>query len=164
MQPIRPAGSGRSGVAATLMRSTAAPRAGLVISADVDAPSDFLPSDGAVEANLAHANGWTCEVRRDDIVLLDPLGEGLVKAPVPELPAAWLDNVRHDASCALFLTPAGAEADFAELTVAAAAAEGSLWAATVRTAVADDYGRQAPVGRNQPCPCGSGRKYKHCHG
>jgi SEC-C motif len=20
------------------------------------------------------------------------------------------------------------------------------------------------VGRNQPCPCGSGRKYKHCHG
>jgi hypothetical protein len=26
---------------------------------------------------------------------------------------------------------------------------------------------QAPspsVGRNQPCPCGSGKKYKHCHG
>jgi SEC-C motif len=22
----------------------------------------------------------------------------------------------------------------------------------------------AVVGRNQPCPCGSGRKYKHCHG
>jgi preprotein translocase subunit SecA len=20
------------------------------------------------------------------------------------------------------------------------------------------------VGRNAPCPCGSGRKYKHCHG
>jgi preprotein translocase subunit SecA len=20
------------------------------------------------------------------------------------------------------------------------------------------------VGRNQPCPCGSGRKAKHCHG
>jgi SEC-C motif len=20
------------------------------------------------------------------------------------------------------------------------------------------------IGRNQPCPCGSGRKYKHCHG
>ncbi|MGH9278765.1 MAG: SEC-C metal-binding domain-containing protein [Acidimicrobiales bacterium] len=20
------------------------------------------------------------------------------------------------------------------------------------------------VGRNQPCPCGSGRKHKHCHG
>ncbi len=22
----------------------------------------------------------------------------------------------------------------------------------------------AGTGRNQPCPCGSGRKYKHCHG
>jgi preprotein translocase subunit SecA len=21
-----------------------------------------------------------------------------------------------------------------------------------------------PVSRNAPCPCGSGRKYKHCHG
>jgi len=20
------------------------------------------------------------------------------------------------------------------------------------------------VGRNDPCPCGSGKKYKHCHG
>jgi preprotein translocase subunit SecA len=25
--------------------------------------------------------------------------------------------------------------------------------------------RLAPkVGRNDPCPCGSGKKYKHCHG
>jgi preprotein translocase subunit SecA len=23
---------------------------------------------------------------------------------------------------------------------------------------------QAPISRNAPCPCGSGRKYKHCHG
>jgi preprotein translocase subunit SecA len=22
----------------------------------------------------------------------------------------------------------------------------------------------AHVGRNDPCPCGSGKKYKHCHG
>ena len=20
------------------------------------------------------------------------------------------------------------------------------------------------IGRNSPCPCGSGKKYKHCHG
>ena len=20
------------------------------------------------------------------------------------------------------------------------------------------------IGRNDPCPCGSGKKYKHCHG
>jgi predicted SAM-dependent methyltransferase len=37
--------------------------------------------------------------------------------------------------------------------------------------VADKAGRavtglplQGKVGRNDPCPCGSGRKYKHCHG
>ena len=23
---------------------------------------------------------------------------------------------------------------------------------------------QARVGRNEPCPCGSGKKYKKCHG
>ena len=23
---------------------------------------------------------------------------------------------------------------------------------------------QRKIGRNEPCPCGSGKKYKHCHG
>ena len=23
---------------------------------------------------------------------------------------------------------------------------------------------RAKIGRNERCPCGSGRKYKHCHG
>jgi preprotein translocase subunit SecA len=32
-------------------------------------------------------------------------------------------------------------------------------------AAAAPFVRQVPkVGRNEPCPCGSGRKYKHCHG
>ncbi len=30
------------------------------------------------------------------------------------------------------------------------------------TLVALDAGPK--VGRNDPCPCGSGKKYKHCHG
>ncbi len=41
----------------------------------------------------------------------------------------------------------------------------------VRAAAAAQAGGQAPivrdgvkVGRNDPCPCGSGKKYKHCHG
>ena len=29
----------------------------------------------------------------------------------------------------------------------------------------DTVTRDGPkVGRNEPCPCGSGKKYKHCHG
>ena len=31
--------------------------------------------------------------------------------------------------------------------------------------VVETFARAAPkVGRNEPCPCGSGRKFKHCHG
>ncbi|MEO1688171.1 MAG: SEC-C metal-binding domain-containing protein, partial [Pseudomonadota bacterium] len=28
----------------------------------------------------------------------------------------------------------------------------------------DDPSTWGKVGRNEPCPCGSGKKYKHCHG
>jgi preprotein translocase subunit SecA len=36
-----------------------------------------------------------------------------------------------------------------------------------RTAAArdpSDPSTWGKVGRNDPCPCGSGKKYKHCHG
>ena len=36
-------------------------------------------------------------------------------------------------------------------------ADGSVRGETVRK-------RFSPVGRNDPCPCGSGKKYKKCHG
>jgi hypothetical protein len=33
------------------------------------------------------------------------------------------------------------------------------------TTTSQTYVRAEPkIGRNEPCPCGSGRKYKHCHG
>jgi preprotein translocase subunit SecA len=31
-------------------------------------------------------------------------------------------------------------------------------------AVAPFVRQERKVGRNEPCPCGSGKKYKHCHG
>jgi preprotein translocase subunit SecA len=34
-------------------------------------------------------------------------------------------------------------------------------AAAAKAAPADAYPK---VGRNDPCPCGSGKKYKQCHG
>ncbi len=48
-----------------------------------------------------------------------------------------------------------------------AAEEAGAMATLVRPA--PDAARQGDavypkVGRNQPCPCGSGKKYKHCHG
>ncbi len=36
--------------------------------------------------------------------------------------------------------------------------------ADVATAVAAAIAQVPKVGRNEPCPCGSGKKYKHCHG
>jgi preprotein translocase subunit SecA len=49
--------------------------------------------------------------------------------------------------------------------------EGSGTLTLVRDTVvaAEDRDPQNPstwgkVGRNEPCPCGSGKKYKHCHG
>jgi len=34
--------------------------------------------------------------------------------------------------------------------------------APIRSSDTEEFGRR--VGRNEPCPCGSGRKVKHCHG
>jgi SEC-C motif len=33
-----------------------------------------------------------------------------------------------------------------------------------KAAIASPAPQSNKVGRNEPCPCGSGRKYKHCHG
>jgi preprotein translocase subunit SecA len=43
---------------------------------------------------------------------------------------------------------------------AASSPEGAALAATLPGAAAT----MARVGRNEPCPCGSGKKFKHCHG
>ncbi|MGE4340901.1 MAG: SEC-C metal-binding domain-containing protein, partial [Pigmentiphaga sp.] len=43
---------------------------------------------------------------------------------------------------------------------------GAQEAAAARAAapVTGTSGGFARVGRNEPCPCGSGKKFKHCHG
>ncbi len=151
------------------MRTHASPRAGLVVVADVAPPTDWPSTEGVVPhdaaaANLGHALGWTCEVRRNDLVLLNPLGEGLLRCELPTLSADWSTHVRRDGSCAIYLAPIEVDDEGPEPIIAAAAALGSLTAATVRTAIAADHGQVAPPGRNAPCPCGSGKKYKHCHG
>ncbi|MDZ7784465.1 MAG: preprotein translocase subunit SecA [Halioglobus sp.] len=53
-----------------------------------------------------------------------------------------------------------ASGEAAEADPAAAGAPGAPGAEPPRT-----FTREQPkVGRNEPCPCGSGKKYKHCHG
>jgi uncharacterized protein YecA (UPF0149 family) len=35
---------------------------------------------------------------------------------------------------------------------------------SARPASGDSFDKQSRVGRNEPCPCGSGKKYKKCCG
>jgi len=72
-----------------------------------------------------------------------------VEEPAPLMPAPpQMQNLQYQHA------PAAALADGADLD------EESMG-----ETVADTFVRQAPkVGRNDPCPCGSGKKYKHCHG
>jgi hypothetical protein len=48
--------------------------------------------------------------------------------------------------------------------VVRAVAETELKASMLLLSVIQAGGRKGRVGRNDPCPCGSGKKYKRCHG
>jgi hypothetical protein len=167
MARLRPSGSGAAVTAHAFLRPTATPTAALLVVAS-GPPPDGWPAtsgSGASDSQLAHAVGWVCEVRRDHVVVLNPLGEGLYRASLPDLDDAWIHDVRAGSSAAVYVLPAmPSGVDDPAAAVDLAALDGPVTAATVRTAVADDYGRAAPVGRNAPCPCGSGKKFKHCHG
>ncbi len=64
-------------------------------------------------------------------------------------------------------TPEEAAAERAAQAAAARAAQQAAMAAATAGAAAAataPSGEVPRVGRNDPCPCGSGKKYKHCHG
>ncbi len=90
-------------------------------------------------------------------VRIQPEEESL---PVEKVPAPAYSNVQYTHS------------DFAEAAAAAPdAAVDELALALQQRPDADEPAAQQPVrrfgqkiGRNDPCPCGSGKKYKQCHG
>ena len=56
-----------------------------------------------------------------------------------------------------------------ELAMAGALAATAVTAGGGRAVAQDERNPSDPtswgkVGRNEPCPCGSGKKFKHCHG
>jgi preprotein translocase subunit SecA len=81
----------------------------------------------------------------------------------------FLANIRHQITHSIYhvelapSTPAPARQP-----VAAGASGGAAPARAKAAAAAQGSGasQQTPrkVGRNDPCPCGSGKKYKKCHG
>ena len=96
MARLRPSGSGRPVTATAFLRATATPTAALVVDGGGLTPDGWPTTSGAgaADSQLGHTVGWVCEVRRDHIALINPLGEGLFRAPLPALPDAWVHDVR----------------------------------------------------------------------
>jgi preprotein translocase subunit SecA len=79
-------------------------------------------------------------------------------AEAPPLQTTAFDTLTQAAGPAPMLAAAAAAPSFeAQASPHRAAAAGS-------PRVARDPSTWGKVGRNEPCPCGSGKKYKHCHG
>jgi hypothetical protein len=175
MESIRPSGSGSDTQCGIFVRSSVSPFAAIVFVIDDELLLADWPktTDTRIaECQLGHAAGWGCEVRPNDIIVMDPLGEGVLKAPLPELSEAWQHQVRSTNSAAIFLVP-----ESSSPLEDAALIAGNRWAqdvlsiqvsaiygATVRTSIDDSVGAPPKLGRNEPCHCGSGKKFKNCHG
>jgi preprotein translocase subunit SecA len=128
---------------------------------------------------------------RDHLALMDQLRQGIhlrgyaqknpkqeYKRESFELFSELLDRVKHDVVSILSRVQIRSEAELqaleaqrrqhdrdmqfqhAEVNAMQGEAEAEAQAATATPYVRE--GRK--VGRNEPCPCGSGKKYKHCHG
>ena len=102
--------------------------------------------------------GMLTRIRHDVVGLLARLQ---VQAPA-EVEA--LEKSRHVPRDVQYLhpsldEPAASTDDSRDGSASGTAAEGGV--APAQKPVVRD---QPKVGRNEPCPCGSGKKYKHCHG
>ena len=96
----------------------------------------------------------------------------VVRKPAEEEPAQDIGNVAYSAPSEQSIFKGAVQAADAagvggpspsQIAAASAAAGGKADSAT-RTVVKDKDDPYANVGRNDPCPCGSGKKYKKCHG
>ncbi len=128
---------------------------------------------------------------RDHLALMDQLRQGIhlrgyaqknpkqeYKRESFELFSAMLDRIKHDVVTLLSRVRIQSEEEIAALEAqrraleeqmefqhAAASAMQGEGEAEAEAAPAKPFVREGrKVGRNEPCPCGSGKKYKHCHG
>jgi hypothetical protein len=167
VNPFRPAAAGAESEAAVFMRGAATPSPAVVWQRST-MPDPGWPGVGAsagdpASAAIGHGAGWTCEVRASHLLLINPLGEGALRAPLPALPIEWITDVRASSSAVHYVVDGSVLADAPDLALSFVD-PAEIWAATVRTSFGDDFGKAEPVGRNAPCPCGSGLKFKRCHG
>ena len=93
---------------------------------------------------------------------------------------AMLDRIKHDVIAIVSKVQVRAESDveaveqqrrseaprqYQHAEASAMGGQPEEEAAAARAEAQTPYTRQGrKIGRNEPCPCGSGKKYKHCHG
>ncbi|HET9717083.1 MAG TPA: preprotein translocase subunit SecA [Pseudolabrys sp.] len=98
------------------------------------------------EAMVAHLReAVTAQLMRVEVVQSPPAEEA---APLPFMEAHKVDPLTGEDEMAPALAPA-------------LVGHGNAMQAERNSSDPSTWGK---VGRNEPCPCGSGKKYKHCHG
>ncbi len=122
--------------------------------------------------------GVTAQLMRVEIVAQQPQQQ---PAPLPVMEAHKIDPTTGEDEMALALAgaetlarhgiggPAPGGVPFGGNPLAGAALSGPAAAIPPRPSVTQERNPQDPqswgkVGRNEACPCGSGKKFKHCHG
>jgi preprotein translocase subunit SecA len=105
----------------------------------------------AMSQNLREA--VTAQLMRVEIQASPP--PEMPPAPLPEMAAHKIDPTSGEDEMALAM--AGAE-------TLARHGIGSAGSAAVAARNPQDPKTWGKVGRNESCPCGSGKKFKHCHG
>jgi preprotein translocase subunit SecA len=82
-----------------------------------------------------------------------------------ELFSAMMDGIKEELASLVFNVQVSVEGDGSEVK-AAGISEKPTNVAPLQYTAADESGisNKGDVSRNSPCPCGSGKKYKRCHG
>jgi len=106
----------------------------------------------------------TAQLMRIEIVAAPPPDQS--PAPLPAMAAHKIDPTTGEDEMALAM--AGAET-LARHGIGSPQGSGFAAVAAPRIMPAAERNPQDPntwgkIGRNEPCPCGSGKKFKHCHG
>ncbi|WP_026986792.1 preprotein translocase subunit SecA [Fodinicurvata fenggangensis] len=101
---------------------------------------------------------------REEVTLLLCHVSIRVQEPESLMPQRTPQQMKESREDPAFAQQAGASGSTAAAAGGTAAASGGVAGAAAAEMDPNDPSTWSKTGRNSPCPCGSGKKYKHCHG
>ncbi|MCH9705023.1 MAG: preprotein translocase subunit SecA [Proteobacteria bacterium] len=120
----------------------------------------------AVQASISKML-YALTVKKQGALEGDASGENAENSAIPAPPPPSEQNLRYQHSNASALTSAEPAAPANPANPASATTPATAIAAATTAPTAEPFTvqrTQPKIGRNSPCPCGSGKKYKHCCG